>query len=58
MVVVDRDAEGVVIDRTFSSMEGGGHAAFRFEARRSLHGNWLETWRACRARLPISRMSG
>ena len=31
MVVVDRDADGVVIDRTFSSMEGGGHAAFRFE---------------------------
>ena len=31
MVVVDRDADGVIIDRTFSSMEGGGHAAFRFE---------------------------
>ena len=31
MVVVDRDAPGVRIDRTFSSMEGGGHAAFRFE---------------------------
>ena len=31
MVVVDRDADGVVVDRTFSSMEGGGHAAFRFE---------------------------
>jgi acyl-CoA dehydrogenase len=31
MVVVDRTAPGVMIDRTFSSMEGGGHAAFRFE---------------------------
>ncbi len=31
MVVVDRTAPGVKIDRTFSSMEGGGHAAFFFE---------------------------
>ena len=32
MVVVDREADGVILDDTFTSMEGGGHAAFRFEA--------------------------
>jgi len=32
MVVVDRAAAGVVLEDTFTSMEGGGHAAFRFEA--------------------------
>ena len=31
MVVVDRSAVGVVMDKTFTSMEGGGHASFRFE---------------------------
>ena len=32
MVVVDRETDGVILDDTFTSMEGGGHAAFRFEA--------------------------
>jgi len=32
MVVVDRKAQGVILHDTFTSMEGGGHAAFRFEA--------------------------
>jgi alkylation response protein AidB-like acyl-CoA dehydrogenase len=31
MVVVDRGAQGVMLQDTFTSMEGGGHAAFRFE---------------------------
>ena len=31
MVVIDREAEGVVIDREFSSMEGGGHVSMLFE---------------------------
>ncbi|MBD3647318.1 MAG: acyl-CoA/acyl-ACP dehydrogenase [Pseudomonadales bacterium] len=31
MVVVDRDATGVNIDREFSSMEGGGHVSMRFD---------------------------
>ncbi len=31
MVVVDRETEGVVIDREFSSMEGGGHVSMRFD---------------------------
>jgi len=30
MVVIDRQAEGVVIDREFSSMEGGGHVSMLF----------------------------
>jgi len=30
MVVVDRDAQGVEIEREFSSMEGGGHVSMRF----------------------------
>lgn len=34
MVVVDRDADGVVIDREFSSMEGGGHVSMRFDGVR------------------------
>ena len=34
MVVVDRTAPGVIMDSTFSSMEGGGHASFRFESVR------------------------
>ncbi len=31
MVVVDREAPGVVIDRTFRSMEGGGHVSMTFD---------------------------
>ena len=31
MVVIDRDLPGVVIDREFASMEGGGHVSMRFE---------------------------
>lgn len=31
MVVIDRDADGVKIDREFSSMEGGGHVSMVFE---------------------------
>ena len=30
MVVIDRQAEGLVIDREFSSMEGGGHVSMLF----------------------------
>ncbi len=30
MVVIDRDADGVVIDRQFESMEGGGHVSMVF----------------------------
>jgi acyl-CoA dehydrogenase len=30
MVVIDRDAPGVEIDKTFTSMEGGGHVAMTF----------------------------
>lgn len=32
MVVVHREAEGVILQDRFRSMEGGGHAAFRFDA--------------------------
>ena len=32
MVLVDREAEGVRQTASFASMEGGGHAAFRFDA--------------------------
>jgi alkylation response protein AidB-like acyl-CoA dehydrogenase len=32
MVVVDRKADGVILEDTFRSMEGGGHGAFRFDA--------------------------
>ncbi len=32
MVVVRRETEGVILQDTFRSMEGGGHAAFRFDA--------------------------
>ena len=31
MIVIDRETEGVVIDRMFSSMEGGGHVSMSFE---------------------------
>ena len=31
MLVIDRTAPGVVIDREFESMEGGGHVSMRFE---------------------------
>lgn len=31
MVVIDREAEGVKIEREFSSMEGGGHVSMAFE---------------------------
>ena len=31
MVVVDREAEGVVLEKSFRSMEGGGHSSFLFE---------------------------
>ncbi len=31
MVVVDREAEGVTIEREFSSMEGGGHSSMKYE---------------------------
>ncbi len=31
MVIIDRDAEGVVIDREFSSMDGSGHVSMKFE---------------------------
>lgn len=31
MVVIDREAEGVTIEREFSSMEGGGHVSMRFD---------------------------
>jgi acyl-CoA dehydrogenase len=31
MIVIDRDASGVVIDRQFSSMEGGGHVSMVFK---------------------------
>jgi acyl-CoA dehydrogenase len=31
MVVVDRQAEGVVLEKSFRSMEGGGHSSFLFE---------------------------
>ncbi len=34
MVVVDRQAEGVSIDREFNSMEGGGHVSMRFDGVR------------------------
>ncbi len=30
MVVIDREADGVLIDREFSSMEGGGHVSMLF----------------------------
>lgn len=30
MVVIDRDADGVEIDREFTSMEGGGHVSMKF----------------------------
>jgi len=30
MVVIDRDAEGVIIDKSFTSMEGGGHVSMLF----------------------------
>ncbi|MFT4713894.1 MAG: acyl-CoA dehydrogenase [Candidatus Azotimanducaceae bacterium] len=30
MAVIDREAQGVVIDREFSSMEGGGHVSMMF----------------------------
>lgn len=30
MVVIDRDAEGVEIEREFGSMEGGGHVSMKF----------------------------
>lgn len=31
MVVIDRDAEGVIIEREFESMDGSGHASMRFD---------------------------
>ena len=31
MVVIDRLAQGVTIDRTFTSLDGSGHASFTFE---------------------------
>lgn len=31
MVVIDRDAEGVSIEKTFTSMEGGGHVSMVFQ---------------------------
>ncbi len=31
MIVIDRDADGVVIDRQFASMEGGGHVSMVFD---------------------------
>ncbi|MBQ76605.1 MAG: hypothetical protein CMQ20_16490 [Gammaproteobacteria bacterium] len=31
MVIVDREAEGVKVEREFSSMEGGGHVSMSFE---------------------------
>ena len=31
MVVVDREAEGVVLEKSFRSMEGGGHSSFLFQ---------------------------
>jgi len=31
MIVIDRNADGVVIDRHFASMEGGGHVSMTFE---------------------------
>ena len=31
MVVIDRDADGVVIEREFTSMEGGGHVSMKFD---------------------------
>lgn len=34
MVVIDRDAAGVQIEREFGSMEGGGHVSMRFDAVR------------------------
>ncbi|MBV1877910.1 MAG: acyl-CoA/acyl-ACP dehydrogenase [Pseudomonadales bacterium] len=30
MVVIDRESEGVTIDRVFSTMEGGGHVSMQF----------------------------
>ena len=45
MVVVDRDADGVVIDRTFSSMEGGGHAAFGLRRRGPFMAIGWKAWR-------------
>jgi alkylation response protein AidB-like acyl-CoA dehydrogenase len=34
MIVVDREADGVTIDRQFSSMEGGGHVSMKFDGVR------------------------
>ncbi|MCB1693668.1 MAG: acyl-CoA dehydrogenase family protein [Pseudomonadales bacterium] len=34
MVVIDREAPGVTIDREFSSMEGGGHVSMKFDGVR------------------------
>lgn len=34
MVVIDRDAPGVSIEREFSSMEGGGHVSMKFDGVR------------------------
>lgn len=31
MLVIDREAKGVTIDREFSSMEGGGHVSMQFD---------------------------
>ncbi|MDH5738674.1 MAG: acyl-CoA/acyl-ACP dehydrogenase, partial [Gammaproteobacteria bacterium] len=31
MVVVDRDAPGVIVERAFQSMEGGGHVSLQFD---------------------------
>ena len=41
MIVIDRDASGVVIDRQFTSMEGGGHVSMVFEDVRVPIGNIL-----------------
>ncbi len=34
MVVVDRETEGVVLERHFTSLEGGGHVSMKFEGVR------------------------